>query len=1440
MRQKSHPMRVVLISICSQFVVTAFGQAFGPVQGISWYMNSPGVVLAHDFDGDGDLDVLSGGDHLSWFENDGSGAFISEHVLLDLSSGTDMQLRDMDEDADLDIVLLLTEAGQRQTRWLENIGNGVYTTLIDVTPVPEYNDCFDLADLDQDGDMDIISTTSPNSLADDALVWYANNGNGTFATGVTIDATSQDIQDILTVDLDEDGDLDLVVTKRSFYMLWYENQGNATFADEQIVDPVWAQTQSVRAGDIDLDGDLDLAATYPFDGDLKWWENDGAENFSEHVITTFFLDAGDIELADLDADGDLDVVGVGGYPRWYENLGDGTFTVGLMVESGNVIVNSVEVTDLNGDGDLDVLWCGRDDRIAWCAGHGDGTFERSATISPQLHTVRPFACKDLDGDDDIDIVAGSVLHDKVSFVENRGDGTFRNPRNISTEDDMALDIHLVDVDGDGHVDVVTASELNDRVAWYRNAGNGTFDAQRGISSTGAASTLVNSMDVDEDGDMDILSAAALAPTRSHRQVDQTLTFTGTVLNPPVSGAKTVVIADLNGDQLQDVLLSQASGITQLTWFPNSPTGIFGAAQTIIGDNSGIRQVLVADLDGDGDMDIVSGSDYYQEILLFRNTGGGVFGPPEVLVNSGPYLEMSMDVGDFDSDGDEDLIFAFYNPGVLVGWYENIGASGPVPAQQETPGSALQDIQLADLDSDGALDIIGANMSMNRLAWMRNGLKAGCTDAAAVNYDPTAVYDNGTCCYTAVGCTVAGASNYSPGNGCEDGSCAFPLAGTVFLDANSNGLQDVSEIGLGGQQVRVFPSNMLLTTDSEGHFHTTVSGSTGYSFLLTDPSSDWNNSTPAFLTFDATVPDWNQPLSFGVVPVGQASGLLADVVPGSSPYPCDGLTVHHIVVANQGNEAIDIDAAFTYDSAFIGYEEVSPIESVDQNTLHFTSAGLAPGSSITFEVLLRTPGEALEGVGLTTSVTVAGLLNGELVADADHSAVTPMSCAAIGQSKQVIPTGETEAHLIPVNTTLRYVLRFQNEGDTEVTDVVIVDTLAAGCAFQTFQVTSASHQVAITQDPASRTVFFTLAGIHLAPGEDGYVSFTVDVALATASLTEIRNTAWILFDGLNQAPTNTTLNTVLDCTSMTAIPDTQAILVCQGTVFGAEVSTEYVTEYVWLFNGGQVGDAAIVSGILAQEAGAQTLTLEYGNGFCTNELDIPVSVSAAPEAEIIGPDGFCTGDSAMLSANLQLPGAWYLDGDLISNVGSIVVDQPGVYVLVLDGEECDSPGDTLMLAEFSLPDVPLIGTQGTALSTVVLAGASYQWLVDGVLIPEATGFLWEPASNGEYTVTITDANGCSAMSAVYYLLNVGVEHRSEAAGALFPNPARDQLTAYIHGATGVCDYHILDALGRSVDIGRRFLTNGRLPLDVSTFVPGMYVLHVRSTKEAAIFSFLVQH
>ncbi len=321
----------------------------------------------------------------------------------------------------------------------------------------------------------------------------------------------------------------------------------------------------------------------------------------------------------------------------------------------------------------------------------DQTSTRFPTPPPQEYTNQ-VAIHDVDGDGDLDVVFAngggytSAQPPQVLRVYiNSGAGVFTDETAARTGNATAIarDVEFGDFDGDGDADLVIATDFLTQPRLFINTGGGVFADQTAarLPAIPLGSAHVTLGDVENDGDLDLCFAHA-APNRF------------------------------------------GVGPTQL-WI-NDGAGVFTDETAARLPNSPCNQPMDAlffDTDTDGDLDLLVGARAASGSKLFLNNGAGVF------INASPSLPptsascYSFDAGDYDNDGDHDLLGVNTLPGSAretlwsnngAGLFTDVTATA-IPVASN-PSIDDNDSKFLDIDNDGNLDFVIASLgSTERIA-----------------------------------------------------------------------------------------------------------------------------------------------------------------------------------------------------------------------------------------------------------------------------------------------------------------------------------------------------------------------------------------------------------------------------------------------------------------------------------------------------------------------------------------------------------------------------------------------------------------------------------------------------------------------------------------------------------------------------------------------------
>jgi hypothetical protein len=172
-------------------------------------------------------------------------------------------------------------------------------------------------------------------------------------------------------------------------------------------------------------------------------------------------------------------------------------------------------------------------------------------------------------------------------------------------------------------------------------------------------------------------------------------------------------ADLDNDGDNDIVAATRDD-DQIAWYRNEGAGIFSEDQIISTDADGAMAVYAIDLDGDGDQDIISESVNDNKLAWYPNKSGGVFGAAEIIGLDG--AGFSVHAADMDGDSDNDVLVAFYWQNQIA-YYKNLG-NYVFSAALITDLDAAWSVLASDLDNDGDNDLLASSM-YGETRWYKN-------------------------------------------------------------------------------------------------------------------------------------------------------------------------------------------------------------------------------------------------------------------------------------------------------------------------------------------------------------------------------------------------------------------------------------------------------------------------------------------------------------------------------------------------------------------------------------------------------------------------------------------------------------------------------------------------------------------------------------------------
>lgn len=653
-------------------------------------VNSVGTIdqtrLA-DFDGDGDLDFfvkegLEGSKTFSVWLNDGSANFTQTAVTFptfDINDG-ELKLADIDGDGDLDFV----GESQQDVSPFYNFVTIFRNTAFDFTDTTAYAGSYafnkssqfiSLMDADGDNDMDILYTSYVPSNGESLQV-LTNNGSGAFTdSGNYLSLSANLDEDSDTLDIDNDGDTDLVVgisayPNASFRPFFNNGTGLFTEGTQQFINNN-RDVDEIIARDFNGDNITDLLINTDADSTFVL-EGDGAGGFTQTEKTW-----GASKAADIDNDGDTDLFLYDGALAVQDNQGSGTFVRSANIEYVSASYDT-DMIDIDGDGDLDIIQGSQVQSRVW-DNDGTGYFTPGQTLGRQGYSQ---AFGDLDGDGDPDMIRAieEGPYPGLDIWTNVG-GSLSYNQNIGSGTSEFKSIYLEDMDGDSDLDVVAVVQTSggNFLRTYVNNGGLSF-ALQSDDQLFYETSAISVGDLDGDFDVDVLICYnQFAYGQRSILNDGTGNLGGGfTFNPTVTNSQTDVdLLDADGDGDLDAFVTSA--MTHQIWL-NNGSGVFTYGSQIA-TTGYVAKSFVGDVDSDGDTDLLLGG-YLSFPQLWVNDGAGTFEfDSDIPTLADEYSDIVL--GDVDNDGDQDLVAGglyvgtnlFINQAVLPGPEINVQGNG---------------------------------------------------------------------------------------------------------------------------------------------------------------------------------------------------------------------------------------------------------------------------------------------------------------------------------------------------------------------------------------------------------------------------------------------------------------------------------------------------------------------------------------------------------------------------------------------------------------------------------------------------------------------------------------------------------------------------------------------------------------------------------------------
>jgi len=577
---------------------------------------------------------------MHWQRNLGTGSFGARQTLRTVTGADVYNLNvDLNSDGKQDFIARHNNA----CFWYKNIGNNQFDT---VQLLATFPGAVSVGDLDSNGQTDLLLGTGGN------ILWYEFDADGQRTLRQTLPQYYGG--ELSLGDLDADGDADLFAgsigvagSHRAKYFVFNAATG--------LFDPVPKNhnfyLQDHYYSDIlDLNGDAKpdiLVGDVGGGSQLGWLENLAPGSFSKFQNLNRKLALPyEIEIADLENDGDMDIFSVG---IVLENLGGGQYAEkrGATPGTGSRSFSG----DLDGDGVQD-LALPLGDSISWRKGLGNGQFAAPKLLPGLVTSCKQVGGGDLDNDGDIDLFAANgtdavVANARFYWFENDGAGNFTGHL-LETGIQFCAAAFALDANEDGLLDMglLFFNSYSPRV--YLNLGGGNFAPPTGLFPAG---------------------------TPSPGNVNQDL------------------LTDLDGDgRLDYIYCTRQTSLTKVAWYQNLGAAGFSAEKSLATmahqGSYAVPRFCVFDANLDGITDVVVSDNYWNRFLFVKGLGNSAFAAATTVYdepNFGNFYGVA--AHDVDGDGKLDLVYGSdtdylynFNGYNRLAWLKNLHPA-PVPGLQ---------------------------------------------------------------------------------------------------------------------------------------------------------------------------------------------------------------------------------------------------------------------------------------------------------------------------------------------------------------------------------------------------------------------------------------------------------------------------------------------------------------------------------------------------------------------------------------------------------------------------------------------------------------------------------------------------------------------------------------------------------------------------------------
>ena len=575
---------------------------------------------------------------------------------------------------------------------------------------PMYATASILQDYDEDGDMDIIVTrrSATNDPDPSSVEILENDGTGLFPKS-TLFSELESPTDITPGDFNNDNRIDYLISDENQLLLLVK-QSDGSY-ESVLIDSI--QTDQSAAADFNNDGYLDIVSVGFGLDSVNIYLNNDLISFVPKLIAADVSQVDLVETADLDSDNDMDIV-IGSDFRILYNDGNAGFDSTKILYTTNGDYSSskrgLTITDLNNDNILDILTFSG-------VGFGGLYFlDGSKGYSPSLLDIDnidlggDLAVEDFDGNGLKDIVRQNIADDYLVIMYQNSDMVFsRDTLELFWDNKGSGKMSVGDLDDDGDPDLVFPENGNvdGDLSWFENIGGKLF--RHTLYGEIKSINIIKTSDIDNDDDLDIIVLAGSENSNSAVSENEIIyyenigqnNFLEHRIDDHILLPSDLAIIDLDKNGINEILATAQNG-NKLLLYENN--GIMWNEIVIDDDINTPTGLTVAEISADDHLDIIVSSFEDGMIYSYINNGFGEFTRQTIDDNILNPEKITAD--DLNGDGYTDLAVAASDSNNSVIFYRNLN-NGSFQKTTLAVDQYGKCIQIGDWDGDGYSDIVAS-------------------------------------------------------------------------------------------------------------------------------------------------------------------------------------------------------------------------------------------------------------------------------------------------------------------------------------------------------------------------------------------------------------------------------------------------------------------------------------------------------------------------------------------------------------------------------------------------------------------------------------------------------------------------------------------------------------------------------------------------------------